>query len=226
MQVQNASTNEGAPTPLSANVTWLYPNLPGEPPNVLHRELAACIPSNVTIASICCAAANGQFVTEELGNVERLEDSDVREIYQERYPGQNLSIPTSVRQGDLINATDAGEEGAMNWCALPYSPLSDVALEGMGLSSGGANLGNVPQSIQDWIACFENNTSEEARSVNEVVYVCKAVDLQTGGTIEGFNRTFAAESYDNANGGNRGEPSRWVGLLGLTLIAGLWTVCV
>jgi hypothetical protein len=226
MQVQNASTGSGASTPLSANVTWWYPNLPGEPPNVLHRELAVCIPSNVTIASVCCEAANGQFVTQELGNSENLDDSEVRAIYEQRYPGQNLSIPTSVRQGDLINATGAGEAGAMNWCSLPYSPLSNVALEGIAYSSGGANLGNVPQSIQDWIACFENNTSDEARRVNEAVYACKAVDLVTGGTIEGFNRTFAAQSFDNANGGNRGEPSRWTGLLGITLIVGLWTVCI
>jgi hypothetical protein len=91
MQVQNASTGSGASTPLSANVTWWYPNLPGEPPNVLHRELAVCIPSNVTISSVCCAAANGRFVTQELGNSENLDDSEVRAIYEERYPGQNLS---------------------------------------------------------------------------------------------------------------------------------------
>lgn len=114
----------------------------------------------------------------------------------------------------------------MNWCSLPYSPSSEVVLEGIAFSPGSANVGNVPQSILDWIACFKNNTSNEARSTNQVVYACTAVDVRTGGRIEGFNRTFADESHGNANGGLREGPSLWAGILGVSFVAGLWSICI
>lgn len=227
MQVQNASSLDGGhQLGLSANVTWVSPSLPGEPPNILRTEFAACVPSNVDLASICCSAVNGQFVTRELANKTSVDDAEARSIYEAKYPGQNVSVPTSLRQGNLINATGAGLEGAINWCSMPYNPLSDTDLVGVGMSSGGALLGKVPESILDWIKCFENNTSVEERGLNEAVYVCSAVDVQTGGRIEGYNMTYATESMRGANGGGRGEPSRWIGLLGVTVIAGLWTVCV
>lgn len=226
MQVQNASTNGGMFIPLSSNVTWVAPLLPGEPPNVLRYEFAACVPSNVDLASTCCSAVNGQFVQEDLANSTNLDDAQVRQIYENKYPGQNLSVPTFVRSGNLVNATGVGEAGAINWCSMPYNPLSDTALVGTGYSSGGGTLGNVPESMLDWIKCFENNTSSDERSKNEAVYVCTALDVLTGGQIEGFNRSFAMESVNNANAGKRGQASRWIGLLGLAVVAGLWTISV
>jgi len=153
-----------------------------------------------------------------------LDEAEVRQIYEDKYPGMNLSVPTYVRQGSLINATDAGEAGAINWCTMPYNPLSDTPIVGSGYVSGGGLSGNVPQSMMDWIKCFENSTSVEARAKNEVAYTCVARDVQSGGEISGYNRTYAAESFKN--GGGREEPTRWIGLLGITVIAGLWTVCV
>jgi len=224
MQVQNASTNGGEFIPLSVNVTWVSPLLPGEPPNVLHYGFAGCVPSSVDLASTCCSAINGQFVRQDLANSTILDDAEVRQIYEDKYPGMNLSVPTSVRQGSLINATGAGEAGAINWCSMPYNPLSDTPIVGSGYTSGGGLSGNVPQSMMDWIKCFENSTSVEARAKNEVAYTCVARDVQSGGEISGYNRTYAAESFKN--GGGRGEPTRWIGLLGIIVIAGLWTLCV
>jgi len=226
MQLQNASSNGGSYINLSANVTWLSPLLPGEPPGVLRFEFAACVPSNVDLASTCCSAVNGQFVQQELDNITILDDAEARQVYENKYPNMNLSMYSSSRQGDLVNASGAGEAGSIHWCSMAYNPLSDTALEGSGYVSGGGLLGNVPESMLNWIMCFNNNTSEEERSTNQVAYVCTARDVMTGGEIAGYNTTFAAESVKNANAGQRGEPSRWIGWLGVAFMAGLWTVCV
>jgi len=226
MQIQNASTNGGSYIQLSANVTWISPLLPGEPPNILRYGFAGCVPSNVDLASACCSAVNGQFVQQSLANSTMLDDAEVRQIYETKYPGMNLSVPTSVKQGNLINATGAGEAGAINWCTMPYNPQSDTPLVGSGYISGGGLLGNVPERMMDWIKCFENSTSAEARSQNEVAYTCVTRDVQSGGEISGYNVTYASESFKAANGGGRGEASRWTGLMGVAVIAGLWTICV
>lgn len=228
MQVINANSN-GIEIALSANLTWVSPTLPGEPPNVLRYEFAGCVPSNITLSSICCSAVKGHFVEQGLDNRTSVDDAEVRRIYESKYPNQNVSVPTSVVTGSLINATDAGDNGSMNWCNMAYNPLSDIDFTGTGYVSGGALLGKTPQSVLDWIKCFEDNTSEEARSQNEVAYVCAAVDVMTGGRIEGYNVSYATQSIRGGsaqNNGKRGEPSRWVGILGVALVAGLWTICV
>jgi hypothetical protein len=166
----------------------------------------------------------GQFVKQGLSDIRTLNESEVKSIYESRYPGQNISYPTSTLTGNLVNATDTGGEGAINWCTMAYNPMSDTALQGTGFSSGGQMMGNVPQSMQDWITCFENNTSAEARATNQVVYACSAIDVKTGGIIEGYNRTYAQQTMQN--GAGRGIPSRWAGVLGVTFIAGLWSVCI
>lgn len=226
MQVQNASSNGGGFVPLSANVTWVSPLLPGEPPGILSVEFAACVPSNVDLASTCCSAVNGQFIQQDLANFTILDDAEMRQIYENKYPGMNLSVPTSGRKGDLINATGPGEAGAINWCHMPFNPLSDTPIVGSTWTSGGGLAGNVPQSIMDWIKCFDNSTSAEARSRNEAVYLCTVRDVMSGGQIAGWNTTYASESIKAANSGERDEPSRWIGLLSIAVIAGLWTVCV
>jgi hypothetical protein len=226
MQLQNASTNGGSFIPLSANVTWVAPHLPGGPGNNLLYEFAACVPSNVDLASTCCSTVKGQFIKQDLANSTSIDDAEVRAIYEKKYPNQNLTIPTSVQHGTLINATGAGEKGAINWCSMIYNPLSGTALDGAGYYSGGGLLGNIPESVQDWIKCFENNTSAEARAKNEVAYECVALDVSTGGRIVGINSTFMSDSAKDTNGGSRGEPTRWIGLLGVAVMAGLWTVCV
>lgn len=225
MSIQNASTyGYGADVALSSNVTWLYPFLPGEPPNVLRHEFAACVPSNITLAELCCSAVNGQFVQSSLANVRSLNEAQQIEILRERYPDQNLTVSSSTNTGDLANATGAGEEGAMHWCSMSYNPMSADPLEGIGFSSGGNMLGNVPETMNNWITCFNNNTSADQRATNKVAYVCTALDLRTGGTIEGFNRTFAQQDINN--GAGRTKVGRWSGVLSVAILAGLWSIAL
>lgn len=226
MRVQNGSIEGyGSIQTLNDNATWIYPFLPGEPPGVLRMDFAVCIPSNITISELCCSAVGGQFVESELANVRSLNETEQQEIYQNRYPGQNITASQSARTGTLANATGPGEEGAMHWCSMAYNPMSSEALQGVGFSSGGKMMGNVPESVNDWITCFNSSTSEEERTSNEVAYVCTVVDVNTGGIIEGFNHTLA-QSVGRGNGAGRGEVGRWTGLLALAISAGLWSVAV
>lgn len=224
MKVQNASTiGYGGTQTLTQNVSWVYPFLPGEPPGVLRMEFAGCIPSNITISELCCSAVNGQFVQSELTDVRAVNQTELRQILDDRYPGQNVTAWESARTGTLVNATGAGEEGAMHWCSMAYNPMSSDALQGVGWSSGGGMMGNVPDSVNDWIKCFNNNTSDEQRGSNEVAYICTVKDVNTGGQIQGYNQTLAIQAMQSQNGASRGEVGRWTGILAVAISVGLWS---
>ncbi|WRT66298.1 uncharacterized protein IL334_003252 [Kwoniella shivajii] len=219
MQIQNASTaGYGYEVQLSSNITWTYPFLPGEPPNVIRYNFAACVPSNVTLADLCCSAVNGQFVNQSLSNSRTVNESELRSILDTKYPGQNVSTFSSVITGNLTNATDAGSTGEINWCSLPYSPMSTKPLHGVGLASGN-NLGNIPESINSWIKCFNDNVPPNAINDTQAAYVCAADDVQTGGTIEGFNRYVAKKTGDARN---MAQVSVW-SLVGFIFVMAIWS---
>lgn len=88
-------------------------------------------------------------------------------------------------------------------------------------------LGNVPESINNWITCFNNNTSEEERATNEVAYACAAVDVRTGGIIEGYNTTLVIQARQGSqNAGTRKEVGKWGGALAVAISAALWATMV
>ncbi|WVF70920.1 hypothetical protein IAT40_005715 [Kwoniella sp. CBS 6097] len=189
MQLQNASkAGYGYVQPLSENATWVYPLIPGEPPNVILYEFAACVPSNVTLAQICCSAVNGTFVTDQLSNRRTLNETEVKAVLDARYPGQNQTSSATYITGNVTETDSPGEAGAINWCSVAYNPLSDTPLEGVGFSSGIGQLGNVPESMNSWMACFRSNVPEDAINKTEAAYACVTRDVVGGGVIEGFPR--------------------------------------
>ncbi len=196
MQLQNASTGGGlgygAIVPLASNVTWAYPFLPGEPPNVLRYNFSACIPSNITIARTCCAAANGTFVTQTLSNEHQVNQTELLAIWNAKYPGRNMSSHATdyYISGDLTptpNVTDS--TGSFHWCSTSYLPLTSTPLTGAGWTSSGI-ASNVPQSMQTWMDCFNANIPADAINKTEAAYVCAAVNVLDGGVIHGY-KTYA-----------------------------------
>ncbi|WWC63035.1 uncharacterized protein I303_105634 [Kwoniella dejecticola CBS 10117] len=225
MQLQNASAvGLGYAARIAENVTWVYPFLPGEPPNVIHRNFAACVPSNVTIASSCCAAVNGTFITQQLTNARSLNQSEINAIFEEKYPGQNLTglAYTQATIGDLTNTTNATTAPNsferyefINWCSFAYNPMSNDALVGTGYRSG-PSTGNKPEAMNAWIQCFHDNVPQEAIDNAQAAYACATADVRDGGILEGFNR------YTGPNPGSGADATKIVGsfwgMLGLVVI--------
>jgi hypothetical protein len=196
MQITNASTpGNGVTVNLSPNVSWVYPFPPGEPPNVLLYNTSLCIASDILLSQTCCSAVNGTFVTNELSNRATVSQSDLLEILNAKYPNRNNTYDASSNTitGDLTPASSANSTSdvqVINWCSMQYNPLSNNPIQKGGYVSGGELYGNVPQSIEDWISCFNANTPANATGKLEAVYICRAKDVLTGGAVEGSTQVF------------------------------------
>ncbi|WVQ65539.1 uncharacterized protein L199_003716 [Kwoniella botswanensis] len=214
MQLQNASTaGYGYVVSLSQNITWAYPFLPGEPPNVIRYQFAACVPSNITIASTCCSAVNGTFVEESLSNARSLNETELQSIL-----GNGTDRGDYYRIGNLTTAADAGQVGNIHWCTMAYDPLSSQSLQGIGYQSSNS-LGNVPESMNKWIQCFSDNVPQDAVNNSQAAYVCATDDVRKGGMIEGFNRYIEKKG----NGAETGLAyTSWYSVLGLMVGLVAW----
>lgn len=101
MQLINATPGQGSSFLTSANTTWAYPFAPGDSPGgpsagaskgtLLRLGFAACIPSNITISSACCTAANGSFITNTIQNLRDLNSTELSSILNAKYPDRNNS---------------------------------------------------------------------------------------------------------------------------------------
>ncbi|WVR06131.1 hypothetical protein IAU60_003161 [Kwoniella sp. DSM 27419] len=190
MQIQNASTpGYGYINRLPNDITWIYPLLPGEPPSVLHREFAACVPSNVTLAETCCSAVGGSFVNSTLTNRTTVPASELQAILDAKYPGQGINTTATYSTGNLTFVQDAGEVGNIHWCAMAYNPLSSTELDTPNVINPRVNplRGNIPESVNNWVNCFNDNVPADAINKTEAAYVCVMVDVLTGGYLEGFD---------------------------------------
>ncbi|WVW85155.1 hypothetical protein I302_107193 [Kwoniella bestiolae CBS 10118] len=212
MQLQNASTvGYGSVVRLSANVSWAYPFLPGEPPNVIRYQFAGCVPSNITIASTCCTAVNGTFVNEYLNNTRSLSADELKSIF-----GNDTKATSGWNVGNLTEAADAGTEGNIHWCTMAYNPMSSESLQGSGYQSG-PTLGNVPEAMQKWIQCFNDNVPQDAVNKSQAAYVCATDDARKGGTIEGFNR-YIGQQGSGASNRLAYTYKSWWNVLGLMVV--------
>lgn len=185
MQLVNASVNGyGATVQLSANTTWTYPFPPGQPPKVLYRQLSVCVPSNITIASACCKAANGSFVSQSLANTHSLNSSQIAQLPS----GTN---PSGWVTGDLVpaNATWSSSYGSgINWCSLPWSPTSNTWPSNYTTVSlqSGQTYSTAPQSVLNWIQCFNGMVPASDVAAGRAAFDCYVNDAQLGGEIQGF----------------------------------------
>lgn len=211
MQLVNATVNGyGANVQTSANTTWTYPFPPGQPPNVFYHQLSVCVPSNITIASACCKAANGSFVSQSLANKRSLNSSESSQL-----PSGTDTSTWSV--GDLVpaNVTWNSTLGSgINWCSLPWSPMSNTWPSNYTTVSlrSGQSYNTAPQSVLNWIQCFNEMVPASDFAAGRAAFDCYVNDALTGGEIQGFKRYTAP-----ASGADR---SISIGASALVLLAG------
>ncbi|WWC88256.1 uncharacterized protein L201_003163 [Kwoniella dendrophila CBS 6074] len=229
MQLQNASTaGYGYSNKLTSNITWTYPFLPGEPPGVTRFKFAACVPSNVTLASICCTSVNGSFVNQTLTNITKFSSEELTKYYESKYPGKNVSsligsgvgpgASTSSNIGNYSIVQNAGEEGNIHWCKMNYEPLSSTKLPSNSIGwQSGDYLGNIPESMNNWIKCFNDNVPQNAINNSQAAYACVTDDLKEGGTIQGFNRFSGNTPSSDANRTSKVVYS-WLSVMGLMIM--------
>jgi hypothetical protein len=160
-----------------------------------------------------CAAANGVLIKNDRKDVRDLSSAEVLAILNEKYPNRNNSNPgiggapstqTTWTTGNYINETEftpATGANNINWCKLPYNPLSSTplgTLTRVGFQSG-EFYGQTPQSVLDWIKCFNASVPAAEVTAGRAAYACIIDDVKEGGTIEGFTR------YQAPRSGGRGS---------------------
>lgn len=206
MQRLTNATSGGANVQLSSNVTWSYPFATPPGTAFLRQQYAACLPSNITISSACCARANGTFISGvDSSTVRQLTVAEVTAILNAKYPGRNNSNPgiggapttnTTYRVANYTTTTNpVGSNGDFNYCALRYTPLTSTPLpaNSTGYQSG-PTLGNYPQSVLDWTACFFSYVSAADFNASRAAYVCVTDDVYEGGVIPGYSFYSTARS--------------------------------
>lgn len=228
MQLVNATTGRGATVVVADNATWTYPYPVGQGPgaSILAQNVSMCIPSNITIASACCAAANGTFITEEIANRRQLNASEVAAILKAQYPTRDNANPGiggapttngTYYTGTFVtasNATAGGGNTVINWCSLPYNPLSSTPLGTLtrnGFQSG-EYYGNTPESVLKWIQAFNSSVPAAEVTAGRAGYVCYIDNARTGGTIDGFTKAVRA-----VNGASSAREHHGAAGLGLVL---------
>lgn len=182
--------------------------------------MVVCVPSNITIASACCASSNGTFVTDTLSNRSTISGAQLQAAFDTKYPGRNNSQYTgsSWITGNLTSTTNVTRNGGgINWCSLPYNPLSnDKPLDQyakVGFRSGGGDFGQTPQSLIAWMSCFNASVPQSERNAGNAAYICTVDDVRTGGTIEGYTRFQAISAGEKTR-------AKGLGLAGKGLILG------
>lgn len=230
-QLQNASRYAepvGIAVQLSPGVIWNYPKTPG-PDYVVLRNFSACVGSSLSISEICCPRVNGTFVTQSLVNSSgQISGADLQPLLDERYPGQNRSIPANSPWvvGDVESTTESSiyNDDVYTWCSTPFNPLTSTPINMTSTRPGyevdPRDNGFIPEGMQAWIDCFEDHIPEGAIERSEAAYVCRTMDVLTEGIVEGFSR------YEAPSGGSRKTGNGGLkGVLGaLVLGLGIWTV--
>jgi len=193
MQLQNASHFDKADTrslSLNETVTWVYPSIGIQPPpQGFIEEFAGCVPSNVDIANVCCPAVNGSF--GQFDTYRGLNQTE-RSVFEDAFPNEVSTVNPLTGTFSPPGLQESNQPGSIWWCSMPYFPLSSDKLDGAGFEQKDNDLGYMPESLKNWITCFEENSSEEARQQNQAVYACGTMNVKTGGYLEGYNKAPAS----------------------------------
>jgi hypothetical protein len=120
-------------------------------------------------------------------------------------PNIPAGIIVDILEVGLLNLTSTTNVtrvgGGINWCSLPYAPMSTVPLgnyTNVGWQSGGMDYGLTPQSLIAYMNCFNASVPAAERAAGNAAYICQVNDVLTGGSVEGFTR-FQAKSAGDRN---------------------------
>jgi hypothetical protein len=115
-------------------------------------------------------------------------------VMNQVHPTRNNSLFSGTWvNGSLTPASSAEREGGgINWCSLPYTPLSSIPLKTYSWQSwlqddgSGSMFGQTPQSLLDWMKCYNTSVPAEEIAKGNSAYDCRVDDRRMGGYVSGF----------------------------------------